>query len=131
MTIPLIERRQIENEMIMRRANEKVGIALDVIDTNNIEDGNSQLVRQDDLLLNFRCECSDENCVARMSLKLSLYQKIHLNRSTFIIKHEHEVKSIEKIITNKTDYSIVKKNKTTSEPGKTLNITSNSFNTAM
>jgi hypothetical protein len=128
--MPLAERRQIENEMIMRRVNEQVGISLDVVDANNIEDGNPHLVRGDDLLLNFRCECSDENCDARMLLKLSIYQKIHLNRSTFIIKQQHEIKSIEKVMTSRSDYSVVKKNKATTEPGKLLNVTSTSIHKA-
>lgn len=121
--MPLSERRQIENEMIFRRANEQVGIDLDEVDSLHVEDGNPHLVRKEDLLLEFRCECSDENCHERVPVKLSVYQKIHLNRDTFVIKENHEVDAIEEVTAVKDDYSIVKKNKSTSEPGTHLNKT--------
>lgn len=121
--MPLSERRQIENEMIFRRANEVVGTNLDQVDANHIEDGNPHLVRDEDILLEFKCECSDENCEVRIPVKLSTYQKIHLNRDAFIIKLNHQVKAIEEVILTKNDYSVVEKNNSTSEPGKQLNKT--------
>lgn len=123
MNMPISERRQIENEMIFRRANEQIGINLDEVDALNVADGNAHLVRTDDLLLEFRCECSDENCHERIPVKLSVYKEIHLNRDTFIIKEDHDVKAIEKVTVVEVDYSIVKKNKSTTEPGKKLNNT--------
>jgi hypothetical protein len=109
--------------MIFRRANEKVGINLDKLNSIHIEEGDPQLVRSDDLLLHFICECSDEDCEARIPMKLSDYQKIHLNRGSFIIKPEHQVKAIEKVVLNKTNYNVVEKNNYTTEPGKELNNT--------
>lgn len=123
MTMPLSERRQIENEMIFRRANELVGHNLDVIDAHHIEDGNPHLVRDEDISLQFNCECSDENCNARIPIKLSVYQTIHKNRNAFIIKLNHQVESIEKIILKEETYSVVEKNNSTPEPGKELNDT--------
>ena len=123
MKMPISERRQIENEMIFRRANEQIGIELDEVDALHVADGNPHLVRNDDLLLEFRCECSDENCNERIPVKLSIYQSIHLNRDTFVIKENHEVNAIEEVTVVKVNYSIVKKNKSTSEPGVNLNKT--------
>lgn len=122
--MPLSERRQIENEMIFRRSNEVIGKKLDEIDANHRDDGNPELVRNEDLLLHFRCECSDENCDARIPIKLSIYQKIHSNRDAFIIKLKHQVEAIEKVILTEDDYSVVEKNNSTAEPGKLLNKTS-------
>lgn len=124
MDIPLSERRQIENEMIFRRINEKVGDDLDSLDAMHIEDDDPHLIRNDDLLLHFKCECSDENCDARIPIKLSDYQKIHENRDAFIIKLKHQVNTIEKVILTEDNYSVVEKNNSTSEPGNTLNVTS-------
>ncbi len=124
MNIALTERRQIENEMIFRRANEKVGIDLDKIDAMHVEDGNPELVRTKDLVLEFACECSDENCDARIPIALSIYQKIHLNRGSFIIKLNHQVESIETVVITEPAYSVVEKNNNISEPGKKLNKTS-------
>lgn len=116
MSLPPEERKQIENEMLFRRANEKVGADLDEIDALHIADGNPHLVRNDDLLLNFKCECSDENCEVRVPMKLSRYRKLHLDRSAFIIKPKHEVKPIEKVIEATDTYSVVRKNNVTPEP---------------
>ncbi len=122
--MPLSERRQIENEMIFRRANEKVGDGLDKLDAQHIEEGNPDLVRTDDGILHFKCECSDENCDARIPIKLSIYQKIHLNRNAFVIKLKHQVNAIEKVIVTEDTYSVVEKNNSTPEPNTTLNVTS-------
>lgn len=124
MSLSIAEQRQIENEMIFRRANEKVGDDLDELDSFHAEDGNPHLIRDADLNLEFKCECSDENCEARIPIKLSVYQKIHTNRDTFIIKHKHQIESIEKVILTERDYSVVKKNNSTPEPGSELNKTS-------
>ncbi|MDQ3064866.1 MAG: hypothetical protein M3Q36_01190 [bacterium] len=124
MGISVDERRQIENEMIFRRANELVGDKLDEIDADHIEDGNPQLIRTEDVLLYFKCECSDENCEARIPIKLSAYRLIHENRDAFIIKLKHQVSAIEKVILSGKTFSVVEKNNSTPEPGNTLNITS-------
>lgn len=123
MDMPISERRQIENEMIFRRINEKLGDDLDNLDAMHIEDGNPHLVWKDAVLLNFKCECSDEDCDARIAVKLSVYNKIHENRDAFIIKLKHQVNKIEKVILTESNYSVVEKNNSTAEPGDTLNIT--------
>jgi hypothetical protein len=116
MVLPPEERKQIENEMLFRRANEKIGADLDAIDALHISDGNPHLVRNDDLLLYFKCECSDENCQIRLPLRLSMYKTIHLDRSAFLIKPGHDVKPIEKVIETHYTYCVVRKNNTTTEP---------------
>lgn len=123
MKMPLSERRQIENEMIFRRTNELIGDNLDEIDANLIEDGTPELIRSEDYLLHFKCECSDEDCDARIAMKLSVYRSIHDNRNAFIIKLKHQVEAIEKVILTEDKYSVVEKNKSTAEPTDTLNIT--------
>lgn len=124
MNMPLSERRQIENEMIFRRVNEKIGDDLESINAMHVEDDNIHLISDDDLLLHFKCECSDEDCDARIQIKLSSYQKIHENRDAFIIKLKHQVNAIEKVILTEDEYSVVEKNNSTDEPGDKLNITS-------
>lgn len=123
MGISVAERRQIENEMIFRRANEKVGDDLGALDAMHIEDNNLDLIRNDSTLLHFRCECSDENCDERIPIRLSEYQEIHSNRDTFIVKLKHQVDPIEKVIREEAGYNVVKKNNSTPEPGKNLNDT--------
>ncbi|MDB5182627.1 MAG: hypothetical protein JWO47_411 [Candidatus Saccharibacteria bacterium] len=124
MKMSLSERRQLENEMIFRRANEKVGDGFDELAAQHIEENTPELINTEDLMLHFVCECSDENCEARIPIKLSTYQKIHENRDAFIIKLKHQVKGIEKVIVSEKDYSVVEKNNSTAEPDGKLNVTS-------
>src|SRR5687767_9088408 len=95
------EQKQIENELIFRRLDEKVGTGLDALDAMYKEDGDLDLIRNEDLLLMFKCECSDENCNVRIPLRLSKYTEIHKNRDTFIVKTDHQVDPIEKVLTKK------------------------------
>lgn len=121
MKLPPEERKQIENEMLFRRANEKVGTDLDALDALHVADGNPHLVRNDDLLLEFKCECSDENCNVRVPMKLSRYRELHGDRSVFIIRPNHDVKPIEKVIEVAAGYSVVRKNNMTREPKRGAN----------
>lgn len=123
MTMPIAERRQIENEMIFRNANEKVGDDLEKLDHELMKDDFPDLMITEDIVLDFLCECSDEDCDMRISMKLSIYQKIHKNRKAFIIKPEHQVNGIEELIRTEDDYCVVEKNKTTPEPDTGLNCT--------
>jgi DNA-binding transcriptional MerR regulator len=130
MKMSIAERRQIENEMIFRRANEKVGVELDEVDAllDELESeettSSGSLIRDENVYFKFLCECSDENCTDRILMELAKYQELHLNRDRFIIKINHQVESIEKIIFSEAEYYVVEKNKSTSDPGKLLNQTS-------
>ena len=94
MDISKSERSQIENEMIFRRFNENIGDNIVALDAMHIEDNNLDLMWDDTILLNFKCECSDETCDERIPVKLSVYNKIHENRSAFIVKPNHHIKEM-------------------------------------
>ena len=123
MRISAVERKQIENEMIFRRINEKLGSDLDNLDKIHRENGDYDLMHDDLVLLHFKCECSDENCTVRIPLKLSKYREIHFDRNAFIVKVNHQVDKIEKVIQKEDGYNVVLKNNSTPEPGDTLNKT--------
>lgn len=123
MSITRSERRQIENEMIFRRSNEKVVDTLDELDEMHAEDGNFDLMKDEDLELHFNCECSDENCVARIPLALTKYQEIHKKRDVFIIIPGHEVDSIEKVVDKTSAYTVVRKNQLVAETSGKLHAT--------
>lgn len=123
MNISRAERLQIENEMIFRRINEKVGDGLQALDAMHIEDGHIDLISDGNLVLQFKCECSDENCAGRISMQLAKYQDVHIDRNTFIVLPEHQVDSIETVLAKTAEYSVVKKNNSTSEPTDKLNVT--------
>lgn len=118
------ERRQIENEMIFRRSNEQVGDDLAELDAMHIEDGDIDLLTDEDLILHYKCECSDENCEERLQILLAEYQHIHKDRDTFIVVTGHQVDSIETVIKKTKKYNVVKKHATIAEPNDGLNATS-------
>jgi hypothetical protein len=123
MTMSLTEHRQIENEMIFRRKNEKIGDDLQALDADFMTDGYADLVLKEDLQLHFLCECSDENCKTRIPMLQSKYQKIHSDRDHFVVLPGHEVKGIEKVIKKCEGYNVVLKNKSIPEPSGQLNYT--------
>lgn len=123
MSIENAERRQIENEMIFRRTNEKISDGLEALDEMHVEDGNFHLVSDEDMALQFKCECSDEDCDARIPLAQSEYQKIHIDRDSFIVIPHHQVDSIETVLSKTASYNIVKKNHSVPEPSGALNVT--------
>ena len=123
MLIGIAERHQIENEMIFRRMNEKVGDELGELDAMHIEDNDIHLIRDADLVIHFKCECSDEDCAVRIPLNLVDYQTVHTDRDTFVVVPGHQVDPIETVLVRETKYSVVKKKNSTPEPGKKLNVT--------
>ena len=123
MGISRAERHQIENEMLFRRMNERVGDELGELDAKHIDEHELYLVRDAEVLIKFKCECSDEGCDVRLPLKLEEYQSIHENRDTFIVKPNHQVDPIEQVVTVEKEYNVVKKHNSTPEPEGTLNVT--------
>ena len=123
MAISHAECRQIENEMIFRRRNEKIGDDLEALDTMFMDDGYADLVSDEDLTVHFLCECSDENCDTRIPMRQSKYQTIHTDRDHFIVIPGHQVDPIEKVIKRFDGYSVVLKNNSIAEPSGNLNDT--------
>lgn len=118
MKISIAEKRQIENEMIFRRVNETV--IQDLIDLDDEHTRNDQLdlLWDQAILLSFQCECSDEECKARIPLTMREYQDIHNDRDTFIVKTDHEIDKIEKVILKQKGYHVVRKNNRVPEPDR-------------
>lgn len=124
MYVSTTERRQIENEMIFRRLNEKKIDGLDMLDAMHIANDNPKLIRDYNLPVQFTCECSDENCVERIAIKYNEYLEIHKNRKSFVVKTGHQVNPIELVVQEEAKYNVVKKKKSVKAPGNKLNTTS-------
>jgi hypothetical protein len=116
MKISIAERRQIENEMIFRRVNETVIQDLMDLDEEHKRNKQLDLLWDQTILLRFQCECSDESCKARVPLTLKDYQEIHLDRDMFIVRQNHEIDSIERVIVRTKEYTVVRKNNRVAEP---------------
>ena len=59
--------------------------------------------------MEFACECSDLACHERIELSINAYEKIHQQANHFVIKKGHDIPDIEKIISKKSTYDIIKK----------------------
>jgi hypothetical protein len=123
MSISLTERRQIENEMIFRRTNEKVSDELIALDAMHDKDDRGLPISTSDLLLRFKCECADENCEMRIPMLLSEYQDIHTDRKSFIVMPGHQHDPIETVLKRTVEYNVVRKDSSVPEPVGGLNTT--------
>jgi hypothetical protein len=113
------ERRMAENEVVFRKANEKVTDDLDQLKKLAAETKQESLVI-DDINLEFYCECSDENCRMRVKLSTNDYSEIHKNRARFVIVPEHEVLSIENVISRGHGFWVVEKHEVPSKDATVL-----------
>lgn len=111
---PLSLRRLLENEVVFRRANEKV--------QKFMQQQNAEQDAQP-AALHFYCECSNEDCRERIVMTPARYAKLHDNRRHFIIKPGHGVANIEKIVKIAADYSVVEKHVTPPEKASRLHST--------
>lgn len=102
-------RRQVENEVVFKHANEKVNKQVDAIQKSAKSEGYPELAYDNDLPLHFYCECADEECQDRISMKQTLYKKMHKNSNQFIVLPGHNVPEIEKIIKTTKQYTLVEK----------------------
>ncbi len=103
-----LSKRQIENEVVFRRANERVERGIEHEKAVALENGDD-ISDLDNTPLHFYCECSDENCKERIVMTLGEYKTLHINRKQFIISPGHEVPRIEDTVKEKARYSVVKK----------------------
>lgn len=99
----------IENEVVFRERNERVSEGLNNLQKLAKSEDLDSLVADLDMPLQFFCECSDENCRKRVTLRPSRYSEIHASRDVFIVLPGHEVASIERIISQESDFVVVEK----------------------
>lgn len=99
--------KMIQNESVFRRYNERVKKSFKELEAVAQEEGHH--IDKFEGELHFKCECSDENCSKRIVMKPERYEKIHKDRTRFIVINGHEVQGIEKIIIKENTYSVVEK----------------------
>jgi hypothetical protein len=94
------ERRLVENEVIVKKLNERlkktVKTLLETTDSDEVE-------------LLFNCECSDLQCDARIKIGLKTYENIHKRKDYFTLTRGHEIPEIEDVVERNEDYIIVQK----------------------
>lgn len=102
-------RRLVENEVYFRQMNRNIEKQFSHLKKLASEHGQSDMIDDDDMMLQFFCECSDEACRSRISLRRSQYDKIHKADDTFVIVRGHEVPEVERVLRKTADYYVVVK----------------------
>ncbi len=119
----LVRKRQAENESVFREANEKVQADLENFTTLAYSEGQADLAPTQDMVLNFCCECSDENCRERIPMSIGEYSRLHQDRHNFIISPNHETPAIEFPVAKRKRFWLVRKFVSPSEKNATLRST--------
>ena len=57
----------------------------------------------------FVCECSDANCVHRVSATLAEYEQVRAEPTTFLVAPGHEEGDIERMVSDRGRFRIVEK----------------------
>lgn len=87
--------RAAHNEEIFRQINEKIDLGA----------GQHQVAST----LPFHCECGRLTCTDTIELHPGVYDEIASNPLHFVIKPEHRIPEIERIVAEETDYVVVEK----------------------
>jgi hypothetical protein len=96
--MPSLEARLARNEVMFRAINERIRELATRF--NNLADEE----------LAFICECADETCVERVSLKTSQYDDVRAIPARFIVAPGHEVTPlVERVIFRSRGFVIVRK----------------------
>lgn len=98
-----------QNEEVFRRLNEQVQEGLDEVNAVAIAHDARPIDFDMDQSLHFYCECSNESCVEQIHISLNDYNTIHQDRMFFTIKPGHEILTVDKVIKELPEYTIVKK----------------------
>ena len=112
-----------DNQVAFRRLNGKLKKMIDELDDIAVEKGEHAHTFQPDEVYAFYCECSDENCTGRISMRFDVYESEHERDDTFTIKLGHEVLDIEEVISATSNYCVVQKFETPKQSNKTFHTT--------
>lgn len=113
------EERLAENEAFFREQNEKVAQGLTALNIEALNDHQGSHF-DDDLQLQFRCECANESCHERIGMRLSEYRDIHEDRRRFIVVPGHDVSKVERVVKKTKAYHVVEKHDMPPEGGRYL-----------
>ena len=60
-------------------------------------------------IVEFVCECSNTECIESVELTLAAYERVRSNSTWFVIKADHDIPQIERIISRDDGYLVVEK----------------------
>jgi hypothetical protein len=90
------EERLAMNEVLFRKANDR------------IEDTADHQSRSRDPVA-FYCECSDRDCTERIVISADEFENVREHDAQFLVRPDHEVPSVEIVVTRTPLYLVVEK----------------------
>ena len=57
----------------------------------------------------FECECSNTDCIEKVELTFAAYERIRSNSTWFVVKRDHDIPQIERIVSQDDGYVVVEK----------------------
>jgi hypothetical protein len=118
---PLSPRRLAENEVFFRQQNRAIERGFAKLNKLAKEENHVELINDDDMLLQFYCECSNEICRQRISLRRSQYDQVHKADDKFVVICGHEIPDVEQIIMKTDDYCVIQKKMEPPKSSRRLN----------
>jgi hypothetical protein len=100
------EERLAENEAMFRAANERMA-----------EWEEHRINGAEEL---YFCECADDDCREKVSLRKADYEKVRSESRHFLIARGHEISDIETVIENHGDWTVIEKNPEVTETVESL-----------
>jgi len=91
------EERLAMNEVLFRKANDR------------IEDSADQQAPPARAPVAFYCECSDRDCTERIAISADEFENVREHDAQFIVRPDHDVPSVEKVVTRTSLYLVVEK----------------------
>jgi hypothetical protein len=96
------QRRRIINEHLFRDLNMRIKAATRRL----FRQAN---IRDDDVPVDFACECSDPNCLTRIPIDIETYERIHCEPNQYVVVPSHQHGDIERVVRKESDYLVVAK----------------------
>jgi hypothetical protein len=84
--------RLARNQTLFREVNERI-----------------ETIAGDNDAAEFLCECSNTDCSSTIELSRSEYERVRSNSSWFVIKLDHDIAQIERVVSQDDGYAVVEK----------------------
>ncbi len=84
--------RLARNQSLFREVNERI-----------------EKIAGDNETVEFVCECSDTACASTVELKVAEYERIRTNSTWFLVRTDHDIPEIERVVSQDDGYAVVEK----------------------
>jgi hypothetical protein len=84
--------RLARNQTLFREVNERI-----------------ETIAGDNRVVEFLCECSNTECADTIELEVSEYGRVRSNATWFVIKRDHDIPQVERVISRQDGYAVVEK----------------------